>query len=226
MNQFTFFRNMFELAENRSSDEERLAFYDAICRFAFEGTVPPKKPDATPAEKAARDAYLLVYPILSEHSRKSLAGSSGGKASGEARREAENKSREADREAESEETRSRPRSRKQEPRSRNTRHLDNTIQDNTIQDNTAAADAAGVGGGIPSLDRVVTWATSIGGVPEDFARQLYAELVAVNWKGQDGELIRGWERFFRAAWNREQSRSVAQADPNGLPPRTFTEADL
>lgn len=81
MNQLTIFRNWWELAENRDTDEKRLAFYDAIMRYAFEGKVPdrPVKGVSRGVDYAAWDAYQSVLPVISESVRKSEAGSLGGR---------------------------------------------------------------------------------------------------------------------------------------------------
>jgi hypothetical protein len=75
-----FFENWFDMAEGRDTDEKRLAFYDAIMRYAFEGSVPPKpvKGVSHGKEWAAWDAYNLVRTTIRVRQNKAFAGRLGG----------------------------------------------------------------------------------------------------------------------------------------------------
>lgn len=78
----TFFRDWHLLAEGRDTDEKRLAFYDAIFRYAFDGEVPekPKRGESTGKVWAAWDAYVTTHTIIDKLFKKMLSGRAGGKA--------------------------------------------------------------------------------------------------------------------------------------------------
>ncbi len=80
MKYITFFENWHELAEGRDTDEKRLAFYDAIFRYAFGGIVPPKpvKGASHGPEWAAWDAYNAVRPVVDKKLNRIAAGRMGG----------------------------------------------------------------------------------------------------------------------------------------------------
>ena len=88
-----FYRNWYELAEGRDTDEKRLAFYDAIFRYAFDGVVPPKpvRGESPGTAWAAYDAFLTTAVIIDRdeelanseeayHNAKVEAGRKGGRA--------------------------------------------------------------------------------------------------------------------------------------------------
>ena len=80
---FYFFRNWWMMAEVRDTDEKRLAFYDAIFRYVFEGTIPEKPVRGQSSGKvwAAYDAYLAtvatIDQVLAKIKARSLAGKAG-----------------------------------------------------------------------------------------------------------------------------------------------------
>lgn len=77
---FTFWENWYLLAEGRDTDEKRLAFYDALFRFAFECEVPPKPKRGDPATIwAAYDAYLAASQTISRNMDLREQGRHGGK---------------------------------------------------------------------------------------------------------------------------------------------------
>ena len=81
-----FYENWWLMAESRDTGPKRLAFYDAIMRFAFLGEVPktPEKGVSAGEEWAAHDGYLVCKPILDgtvEREKYVEAGRLGGLAS-------------------------------------------------------------------------------------------------------------------------------------------------
>lgn len=65
MNQLVFYKNWWELAQLQTDDALRLAFYDAIFDYAFEGKVPPEVGrDGAKEARAARFAYITVQPVV------------------------------------------------------------------------------------------------------------------------------------------------------------------
>ena len=79
----TFYENWYILAEGRDTDEKRLAFYDTIFRYAFDGEVPsrPERGKSHGRDWAAWDAYNVVKPIIDLCRRRQEAGRKGGRPS-------------------------------------------------------------------------------------------------------------------------------------------------
>lgn len=78
---FTFFENWYDMAEGRDTDEKRLAFYDTIMRYAFEGKEPkkPVKGVSRGVDWAAWDAFNAIRPVLvTRLNTKSNIGRMGG----------------------------------------------------------------------------------------------------------------------------------------------------
>ena len=46
----------------------------------------------------------------------------------------------------------------------------------------------------------------LAGVPEDFARQLYADLASVGWTDGNGRTVRANARYLKSAWLAEQKK--------------------
>lgn len=82
-----FYENWWLMAESRDTGPKRLAFYDAIMRFAFLGETvrTPEKGVSTAEEWAAHDGYLVCKPLLDgtmereEKSENSRKGGQNGK---------------------------------------------------------------------------------------------------------------------------------------------------
>lgn len=70
---FVFFRSFYEGAKELD-DMDRLAFYDAIVEYAFNG-------DASPATGVAKACFTFVKPVLDKSKNRAEAGRKGGKAS-------------------------------------------------------------------------------------------------------------------------------------------------
>lgn len=78
----TFYENWYILAEGRDTDEKRLAFYDTIMRYAFDG-VEPKRPERGRShgkDWAAWDAINIVKPMIDTFRKRQEAGRKGGRA--------------------------------------------------------------------------------------------------------------------------------------------------
>jgi len=75
----TFFRNWRELAALQGDDKQRLAFYEAIFDYAFEGKVPSETAVDDKVSRAARAAFLTVQPLIDKANRDSVNGGRGGR---------------------------------------------------------------------------------------------------------------------------------------------------
>ena len=79
MSYLVFYDTWHFLAEGRDTDSKRLAFYDAIMRYAFEG-IEPEKPvrGESPGEAwAAWDAFVVAKDKIDSHRAKARAGRNG-----------------------------------------------------------------------------------------------------------------------------------------------------
>lgn len=75
----TFFRNWRELAALQGDDKQRLAFYEAIFDYAFDGKEPPEDTANDRCARAARAAFLTVQPLIDKANRDSANGGRGGR---------------------------------------------------------------------------------------------------------------------------------------------------
>lgn len=79
MDSLTFFRNWYDLAKLQTDDQHRLAFYDAVFAYAFDGEVPPDPGrSGKKTARAARFAYLTVAPVITVAAKKRAAGIASG----------------------------------------------------------------------------------------------------------------------------------------------------
>ena len=82
------YRSWYQLAHLRDTDEKRLAFYDAIFDYAFNGTIPPDplteflEGMAKGVDYARRDAYLTVHESLDAKLEQIINGTLGGQETG------------------------------------------------------------------------------------------------------------------------------------------------
>ena len=80
MNQLVFYKNWWDLAQLQTDGALRLAFYDAIFDYAFEGKIPPEVGrDGAKEDRAARFAYLTVQPVIDLSAKRAAAGAASGK---------------------------------------------------------------------------------------------------------------------------------------------------
>lgn len=75
-----FYETWYALAEGRDTDAKRLAFYDTIFRYYFEG-IEPQKPvrgESSGEAWASWDAFLVAKPVIDNRRKKIEAGRVGG----------------------------------------------------------------------------------------------------------------------------------------------------
>lgn len=77
-NKITFWRNWWQLMQNRDTPEKRLAFIEAVLGYAFEGKTPNMKPK-TGVEYAALDGFLFVQNIIDAECKNFANGRKGGR---------------------------------------------------------------------------------------------------------------------------------------------------
>lgn len=61
---------------------------------------------------------------------------------------------------------------------------------------------------LPTIEQFVDGG-KVAGVPEDFARRFYGELVAAGWQDADGAYVANWRRYLKSAWVLEQKKIYA-----------------
>lgn len=217
INSLIFYRNWFELAELQTDGELRLAFYDAIFRYVFDGEIPPDVGrDGDKVARAARFAFLTVQPIIDRATSDRANGLKGGRPP-KAQAETPEKTPLSGKGETPEKT---PFSKKEKPPLYKDKEKRESIKGNST---------TGGGGGrckLPEL-RIVLGACELMAVPRDFAEKLYAEIIEFDGEDRDGHPIGSWRRYFKAAWTKEQARAAAQTITSpDVAPRKISEDDL
>ena len=55
----------------------------------------------------------------------------------------------------------------------------------------------------------------LAGVPEDFSRPFYADLVAAGWADKEGRYVANWRRYLKTSYLDEQKKISAARDKAG-----------
>lgn len=238
----TFFRNWRELAALQGDDKQRLAFYEAIFDYAFDGKEPPEDTANDRCARAARAAFLTVQPLIDKANRDSANGGRGGRPPKSAKTAAFRAESGAETETptktpllNSEIT---PLSETRETPAETSRAYKKNKKENINKKETTkekpnvvvAAVADGVSDSVsdapnetgerdsvavlPPKETVVGFCESVANVPGEFAAKLYDELLTFGGADADGKPIGNWRRYFKAAWERE--RAAVQAAELGV----------
>ena len=180
----TFWRGWWE-GSRYYPDEQRLAIYDAIFGYAFEGREPeaPKAGDLTAAIVYGEIAHIRATIDISRKRRQ--AGAIGG-----SNAEANAKQNGSKTEAKTKQDGSNA---KQKRKSRN------QVQDQDKDKEHTATPARARGRRPPSLGQFLAGAV-LAGVPEDFAAGFYNDLVAAGWEDADGVYVANWRRYLRSSY--------------------------
>ena len=179
----TFWRNWY-LAARQLPDDIRLAWYDAVLDFAFEGKEPevPAGYETKIAEAVAFQAVTMVRATIEISRRRKEIGALGG-----SKRKANAKQKRSKRQANG----------KQEQ-----------VQGQEQEQEQYAISISATARGKrqpPTIDQFVDGG-KLAGVPEDFARGFYADLVAAGWQDADGLYVANWRRYLKSAWRDEQKK--------------------
>lgn len=206
----SFFRNWYELAEMQTSDEARLAFYDSIMQYAFDG-VAPKKPqkDGAKAEKAAYFAFLTVQPVIDSAKEKSAATRRASlKRWDDALHDAQH---DAQHDALHNATHDAQHAKK------NMHCITALNNKNRIEENKNRREQQLQQQSPPTKEQFLQQAPIIGITDPEFAAKLYDDLQSVAWTGGDGKRIDNWRRYAKAAWNdyRREADAAAIAPVEG-----------
>ena len=68
----------------------------------------------------------------------------------------------------------------------------------------------------PTVDQFVEGG-KLAGVPEDFARPYYADLIAAGWQDAEGRYVGNWRRYLKTAYTAELKKISAARDPARVP---------
>lgn len=212
-----FYRNWFELAEFQTDDKKRLAFYDAVMRYAFRGEEPAKVENtAKGADKAAYFAYLTVAPIIGA-----------------------NDSDDADRPADNERFRKAAQARWKADATHNATHdathdalhdakcnaslIKEEEKNRRIRKEEAATRAHAHAR--PTQQQFAEGCITAG-VPEDFARELWTELEQAGWCDGAGEEIANWRRYAKTTYLERCRAAKAAGAADGIGFHRISEGDL
>ena len=188
----TFWRNWFD-GVDAFPDELRLAWYDAVLRFAFLG-VEPDRPTADDPLSAIRwNAVQMVRSTITISRRRKEIGALGG-----SKRQANAKQTASKRQANGKQTASKRQA------NANQEQVQGQEQEQEQYAISISATARGKRQP-PTIDQFVDGG-KLAGVPEDFARGFYADLVAAGWQDADGLYVANWRRYLKSAWREEQKK--------------------
>lgn len=203
----TFWRSWYDQAR-RFPDEQRLAWYDAVLAFAFDGVVPDEPAgDITRAIAAAAVDGVRATIAISRKRRE--IGSKGG---------AKKKQPKSEAEASAKQKRSKKKA---------NRNQDQDQEQDQDQDQDHNGNRSLVKGSTatrrqpPTIGQFKAMAVKAG-VPEDFAEYLHGELTRCDWTAADGSHVANPIRYLKSAWTAEQKKiraardSAESAGPLGL----------
>lgn len=220
MKAFSFFENWYQLAESQTDDAKRLAFYDAVMRFAFDGEVPENVGrNGDGIRRAAYFAYLTVQPVLelsrkrsaaTDSVRKNQAEKSNGKSNSDLmkiKRKASEKSN--------------GKSNPDLMKIKDVRSLEkNRIEKNRREENSSSRVRA-----MPPLKEFVE-GCFFAGIPRDFAAELYGEISTNGWADSTGKPIGNWRMYAKRVYLERQQSAPGVAAPSAAASPTCTQVDL
>jgi hypothetical protein len=203
MKAFTFFENWYQLAESQTDDAKRLAFYDAVMRYAFDGEEPENVGrNGDGAKRAAYFAFLTVQPVL-EISRKRSAATdsirknqeekSNGKSNGKSTEKSNGKSTE--------------KSKSDLIKINDVHPLENKRkEEKRIEEKSSPARTRERPTQKQFLDGCL-----LAGIPANFAAPLYDEIVTNGWQDRDGRDIGNWRMYAKRIYNDHRLRPPSDA---------------
>lgn len=194
-NSLTFWRNWYNAARPLP-DDLRLAWLDAVLDFAFTGKEPKPPEDGASIEDGiliaiGYQAVQMVRATIEISRKRKQSGSKGGAT----HKQTASKSQANDKQ-------------KRKPR----KQVKEQVQEQEQEQEHIAISSAATREQQPTLDQFLAGAV-LAGVPEDFARDFHAGLVAAGWRDADGLYVANWRRYLKSAWVDEQKKiSAARAE--------------
>ena len=184
----TFWRNWYTAAR-QLPDDIRLAWLDAVLDFAFTGEEPTHGDGI--ASAIGFQAVQMVRATIEISRKRKQSGSKGGAAKKQNRSKAQAKPKQNRSKAQADRKQVKEQDKEQEQEH-------NAISSSATRKPPTVAQF--VAGG------------KLAGVPEDFARKFYTDLVAAGWCDRDNLYVANWRRYLRTAYVAEQKKTAARAE--------------
>ena len=192
IDRLTFWRGWYDGAR-RYPDAQRLAVYDAILAFAFDGA-EPAEPEGDLTAAIVFQTIATIRPTIEISRKRREFGAVGGRTS---KCEAEPKPTATKAEAKRKQNGSKTEAKPKQPRKTH-KQVKEQVQDKE-QEHNANSYPAHARKRPPSLDQFLAGAT-LAGVPEDYARSFYDNLVGADWRDADGLYVANWRRYLRKSY--------------------------
>ena len=195
----TFWANWY-MAARQLPAELRLAWYDAVLDYAFEGREPAT--GGALADSIAYQAVQMVRATIGVSRRRREAGAKGGSKQNASKRGANAKQNGSKTEANAEQT---PSKTEAKPKQEQEQVQEQDQEHNVIR---SSATTAHTRGKTPTLKQFVGGAITAG-IPESFAEPFYRELVEAGWADKDGRHIANWRRYLKTSYADWQKKICA-----------------
>ena len=206
----TFWRGWYDGAR-RYPDAQRLAVYDAILAFAFDGQ-EPAEPDGDLTAAIVYQTIATIRPTIEISRKRREFGSAGGRSKAEAhakqtqsKAQAKRKQNPSKAEAHAKQTRKTANQVKEQEQ------VQEQEQEHIANSSTTAHTRRE---SPPSLNRVIA-SLATANVPEDFIRTAYAALKAVDFLDGDGLYVTNPMRYIWAQYRREKNSAAARESSSG-----------
>lgn len=198
VDRLTFWRNWYTAAR-QYPDRLRLAWYDAVLDFAFEGIEPESSHGKNVAAAVRFAAVQTVRATIDISRKRKQFGAKGGSVKAKAKQK--RSKTKADRNQEQEQV-----------------QVQEQEQEHIANSYTATARK-------PPTEKQFLSAAGLAGVPEEFARRFFADLVAAGWADANGRHVGNWRRYLRTAYDAEQKKIRAARVSAGWSPERGGSVD-
>lgn len=182
----TFWRGWYNQAR-KFPDAQRLAWYDAVLAYAFDG-VEPKEPEGDLTLAIAAGAVEAVRATIEISRKRREIGSKGG---------AKRKQSGSKAQAKRKQTQSKAKANRNQEQEQD--------QDQDHNGNRSWVKASTATKQPPTIEQFQAMAVKAG-VPSDFAAYLHGELARCDWTVADGSHVANPIRYLKSAWNAEQKK--------------------
>lgn len=184
----TFWRGWYNQAR-KFPDAQRLAWYDAVLAYAFDG-VEPKEPEGDLTLAIAAGAVEAVRATIEISRKRREIGSKGGAKSKQSGSKTEAKRKQTQSKAKA--------NNNQEQEQEQDQDQDHIGNRSLVKATTATKQP-------PTIEQFIAGG-ELAGVPADFARQLHKDLTEAGWYDSSGQYVGNWRRYLKSAWNGEQKK--------------------
>ena len=204
----TFWRNWYD-GFRQYPDELRLAAYDAILAFAFDGVEPtPSSGDIGEAIKYQAVAMIRATVDISRKRREN--GAKGG-----SKTQAKRKQKPGKEEANASKAQAKRKQNQARPKQEQVQEQD---KEQEQEHNANSLSATARGNQPPTRSQFLEMA-ALAGVPDYFAGKLYNDLAALDWTDAKGLHVDNPRRYLKSAWNAEQKKiRAARAGAESMGP--------